>query len=278
MTRLYITALFIALLIATPGFTMGNAFKIGFQEGDWATISDFLVESFPSTGEARLQLYADDYRLGSWTISFDINIDVEPGKEAEAWIKLMIPEIELEVYYYEWYRNGGIEPEEIRNVLSVEIGGEEVYRVEDSAVEPFDSRLNMRMYMAVANIQGEVVFQLRDEYGDYGGGNKIFYQDTIPYNNEPVTFVIEIYKYSEAEASIEIPFIINTPRDSLVFERLEIQTIDYSVNAVFSISLIFLVGAITFNLLSARIRELETAPPEEEREKKGKRGKGRKGK
>jgi len=264
------------MILVTPhtAYVGSNAFRIESQVGEWINISDFIVESGSDRGEARIKLYADDYRLGSWTISYDINIDVEPGGDAEGWIKLSIPELGLEVFYYEWYWNGGIEPDKIANNLTIWIDGEKVYSLYDSATEPFDSRLNMRMYMAIANVGGEVTLLVRDEYGEYGGGEAVFYREVIEYDGTPVTFTIEVYKNSEYVSSIEVPFVLNTPRDSIIFEEIELQTLDYSVNAIFSLSLVFLVGAITFNLLSARVRDIESTFMENETS--GKKGKRRK--
>jgi len=42
---------------------------------------------------------------------------------------------------------------------------------------------------------------------------------------------------------MEIPFILNSPKDSVVYEAPQIELLDYGINAVFSISLMFLVGA-----------------------------------
>ncbi len=270
--------LLLAIILLLPPPAMGDVFKIGEQRGDWTTISDFIIETSPGPGEAYLKLFAEGYRLGSWVISFDINLVGQLGDEVYGELRLSVPELGVELVYTETHVYNGLDMDSIANTLSLYIGGEEVYSLSDSAVEPFDSRLNMRMYLAVQNVGGTVYIILRDDYGDYGGGDaQIYYEAELPYDGGEVTFVIEALKRGGDGSSMEIPFILNSPKDSIVYEAPQIELLDYSINAVFSISLMFLVGAIAFNLISARIRELETGEAVETVREAGRKKEGRKG-
>jgi len=133
--------LLLAIIVIAPPQAMGDVFKIGEQRGEWATISDFIIETVPSPGEAYLRLYADGYRLGSWVISFEINLVGQLGDEVYGELRLSVPELGVEVVYTETHVYNGLDMDRIENTLALYIGGEEVYSLHDSAVEPFDSRL-----------------------------------------------------------------------------------------------------------------------------------------
>ncbi len=276
MRKLLITLTLLTLLLVTITAPIyPQVFKVDQMEGEWSEISDTYITSESSTGESLLRLYADGYRLGSWILSIDLDVNVEEGGEIYGYIKVEVPELGISLLYTERYINRGLfGMDYIENNLTLTLNGETLINEYDYAEEPMNSRLNTRYYLVLMKVVDKLVLEFRDEYNNPGALKSVYAYRELDYNNEPVTFIIEIYKNSyEKLGSVKAPLIINTPKDSVSTETFQYQTLDYSANAIFFLSLSFLLGAISFNLISTKFRimkEEELAKKEVKKSKKKK--------
>ncbi len=268
--KFFIAIFMIAALFSTTVY--GDVFKIGIQEGNWKSISDTYVSSEYEAGEAYLELYADGYRMGGWILSFDILLNVEDGGEIYGYIVIEVKELGIKLFYSEKYVNNGLfGTDYIENNLTLTVAGETLLTKMDYAYEPMDSRLNTRYYFVLMKVGDTLYLEFRDEYYNKNSLNSIYTQTEINYDDQPLNLTVGIYKDSgEYTGSITVPFILNVPKDSVSFESLEYSTLDYSANAIFFLSLSFLLGAISFNIISTKFRMLKEEELEKEVKKKKK--------
>ncbi len=247
------------LLISAPPTVYADVFKVDTMKGEWREISDTYIVSEKSVGESVLRLYADGYRMGSWIISIDLDLDVEEGGEIFGYIKVEVPELGITLVYTERYINKGlIGMDYIENNLTLSLNGETLIQEYDYAEEPMNSRLNTRFYFVLMKVVDRLILEFRDEYNNPNSLKSVYAYRELDYDDEPVTFILEVYKNSfEKMGSIKAPLIINIPKDSVSMESFQYQTLDYSANAIFFLSLSFLLGAISFNLISTKFRMLK---------------------
>ena len=95
------TALLISLLIIQFSLVSAGIFKIQEKKGDWKTIEDTFIESSYEKGEAYVVLVANDYKLGGWFGSININLKTETGNNITGYIKIYIQELIMKVTYLE---------------------------------------------------------------------------------------------------------------------------------------------------------------------------------
>ena len=260
MKRALITfTLLTIMLVYTITPTYSQVFKVDKMIGDWSEISDTYIISEKNIGESLLRLYADGYRLGSWILSIDLDLEVEDGGKIFGYFKVEIPELGIYLIYTEKYINKGlIGRDYIENNLTLILNDEVLINKYDYAEEPMNSRLNTRFYFVLMKVVDTLVLEFRDEYKNPDGLESVYTYKELNYNDEPVTFIIEIYKDSyEYQGSVKAPIILNNPKDSIATETFQYVTIDYSANAIFFLSLSFLLGAISFNLISTKFRILK---------------------
>lgn len=249
-------ALLIIIISLIPIPTYSQVFKIAETKGEWREISDTYIASDRDVGESLIRLYADGYRFGSWIVSIDLNLDVEAGGEIYGYIKIEIPELGLLVQYEERYINRGLFGRDyIENNLTMLLNGERLIERHDYAEEPMNSRLNTRFYLVLMKVIDKLILEFRDDYNNPNSLKSIYVHRELNYNDEPVTFIIELYKNSyDRPGSITAPLYINLPKDLVSSETFQYQTLDYSAGAIFFLSLSFLLGAISFNLVSTKFR------------------------
>ena len=273
--KLYIHLLAVLLvsIIISPYNVYSDVFKIERMEGGWIEVSDTYLASEDSTGISSISLYADGYRMGSWVISFDVDLSVEDGGAIDSFLKISVEPLNISLIYQENYTNNGLfGPDSISNSLTLLYNGEVIFNRTSRADEPFNSRLNTRFYFVLIKVINSLYLVLRDEYGNTGSPASIYLEKEIGYKDEPLTLRIEAYKNSYSyRGSMKVAFLINLPKDSISYEKLEFPTLDYTPNAIFFLSMSFLIGAITFNVISTRFRVFSEGleSSKERREKKG---------
>lgn len=276
---LIITILYIILSTQVYTTVYADVFKVDQMKGNWREFSDTYIESERGIGEALLRLYADGYRMGSWILSIDLDLEVEDGGEIYGYIIVEIPELEISLQYTERYVNNGLLGlDYIENNLTLTIGDDTLLNLYDYAYEPMNSRLNVRYYLVLMKVVNTLVFEFRDEYKNPDGLNSVYVYRELDYDDEPVTLILELGKNSyNYQGSIKAPLFINSPKDSVSVESFQYITIDYSSNAIFFLSLSFLLGAISFNIISTKFRILQEEELLREKEKKTKKQRKRKG-
>ncbi len=273
MYRIVVAIALISLFTYFPAIdtAYSDVFKIEKMDGNWRDISDTYLASEESVGEANISLYADGYRMGSWIISYDMDLSVEVGGRIRGILEIAIDQLNITLTYIEEYENNGVlGNDKIFNSLKLTVNGEVLFNRNSSASEPFNSRLNTRFYFALMKVLNKLYLVLRDEYGDTGSPESIYVEKELEYHDQPLTLRIKAYKNSyEYKGSIKIPFLINLPKDSISYDKLDIVTLDYTPNAIFFLSMSFLIGAIAFNVISTKFRVMS----EEAELKKPKKGK-----
>jgi hypothetical protein len=260
MKRTVLTALLIiALLITQSTIVQAGIFKIQEKEGNWKTVEDTFVESSYEKGEAYVVLVANDYKLGGWFGSININLKTESGNNITGYIKIYIEELGIEITYYESYIPGTMGfGDKISNKLIIKVGND-TKTYTDYKESPYDSRLNTRLYFSILNVNGTVYVLVQDPYGASGYGPlKIYYENNVSYTGIPVNLNIKVYKNSGDESgSIECSLFLNDVEDGKVYDKPFVKNIDYGLNDLFYVSLDFLIIAIAFNLIASRIRRIK---------------------
>lgn len=253
------TALLISLLIIQFSLVSAGIFKIQEKKGDWKTIEDTFIESSYEKGEAYVVLVANDYKLGGWFGSININLKTETGNNITGYIKIYIQELDIEITYYESYIPGTMGfGDKISNKLIIR-AGENIKTYVDHGESPYDSRLNTRLYFSILNVNGTVHVIVQDPYGDSGYGPlKIYYEGNVSYTGIPVNLNIKVYKNSgDKDGSIECSLFLNDIEDGKIYENAFVKNIDYGLNDLFYLSLDFLIIAIAFNLIASKVRRVK---------------------
>lgn len=255
---LVITILYTLLITSVYIPAYADVFKVDRMKGNWREFSDTYIESERGMGEAFLRLYTDGYRMGSWILSIDLDLEVEVGGEVYGYIEVEVPELGISLKYRERYINMGLLGlDYIENNLTLTIGDEILLDLYDYAYEPMNSRLNVRYYLVLMKVVDKLVFEFRDEYKNPDGLNNIYVYRELNYSDEPITLIIEMGKNSyEYQGGIKAPLFINIPKDRVSVKDFQYITIDYGSNAIFFLSLSFLLGAISFNIISTKFRIL----------------------
>jgi len=267
------TFLSIIVIVMISVLMIGNVyagvFRVVNKSGDWDTIGDKIIKSKYEIGKAYVYLAAYDYVLGGWFGSLDINLYTETGNNITGYIEVGVKELNISITYIESYIPGtyGL-GDKISNTLIINVNGtKKIFK--SSAVSPFDSRLNTRIYFSIENIGGNLSILVQDPYGKTGYKKQVFVDIKIPYDKTPVTLYIKVYKDSgNAKGRIECPLFINDVEDNKVFKKISIKTVDYGLNALFYLSMGFLVIAIAFNIIAGRIQKEYPSPAKEKGKKK----------
>jgi len=250
-----IMLIMIMVVSVYPTEVYAGVFRVVDMVGDWDSIEDTYIKSKSSVGVSQVYLEAPGYRFGGWRGTLSIDLSTETGNNITGYIEVGVRELNISIKYIESFIPGSYGMgDKISNKLIIKVG-EDIKRFSDHAESPYDSRLNTRIYFAIENVNGVLWIVVQDPYGKTGVYNEVYYSRNMTYDGSGITLYMKVYKDSgDKVGSIICNLLTNEVEDLKTYDEIQLSTLDYGLNALFYLSMGFLIIAIAFNLIAGRVQ------------------------
>ena len=280
--KITITILLAAILLISSYilvYSQEGGFIVKEKKGEWEKISDIEIRSKKTAGENTITLEYPKAILGSWQGNIDIDISGETGDNITVIYVVEIDEIGFKIEYYENYIPGSIGPigEWRRNRLTIYLNNTIMFDKIEEANWPFDTRLNTRIYYTLYRSGDDTLkIVVQDYYGDIYKDKSIYWSNETYYSGNEVNLRIRISKYSKKPSQIISYLFFNDVIENEIYtEELNVKKLNVDMNALFYLSLGFLIAALAVNIFTKILTPKEEVKREEKVKTKKRRKKKR---